>query len=82
MLRFLILARCYFALRTTKFRLCCFIVAMILDAGAVRHGGEGFQPYIDGDAVAAVAAAGLVHTGPRNMRTSTPASRRMGKKPR
>jgi hypothetical protein len=57
-LRFLILATCYFALRTAKFRLCCFIVAMILDAGAVRHGGEGFQPYIDGDDVAAVRQPG------------------------
>jgi hypothetical protein len=44
-LRFLILATCYFALRTARFRLCSFIVAMILDAGAARHGGEGFQPY-------------------------------------
>jgi len=56
-LRFLILATCYFALRTAKFRLCCFIVA-ILDAGAVRQGGEGFQPYIDADVVAAVRQPG------------------------
>jgi len=69
-LRFLILAMCYFALRTAKFRLCCFIVAMILDAGAVRQGGEGFQTYIDADVVAAVRQPGWFIL--RNMRTSTP----------
>ena len=31
---------------------------MILDAGAVRHGGEGFQPYIDADDVAVVRQPG------------------------
>jgi hypothetical protein len=57
-LRFLILATFYFALRTAKFRLCGFIIAMIRDAGAVRHGGEGFQPYIDPDDVAVVRQPG------------------------